>query len=400
MSTTSGDGDTAERITAVQRIQRVSGRVYTDPDIFDAECRDVFDNSWRLVCHESELPEPYDYRTFEHVGRNCFVIRGPDGQLRSFLNACSHRGARLLDAPAGNAERIRCFYHLWAYDALGHCVTIPRPEAYENSGIEQSSLGLKALRTATHLGLVFVNMDGQAEELENYLSGALDGFAGIMDTKPLEVFHYSRAELDCNWKAWHETNMDIYHELMHVVLRRTQLNAMPMEARSLVVYGNGHGGSGKLQASYDDYAGFSGRGSDVAPLPDTAPNDFRFTALFPNSVVLSRGTVMRLDTVTPLGPNRALLEMRGLGLRGESEEDRRIRERHHNQYWGPFGRNVPEDMYAAEACAVSYRGATAKEQIIARDEGMSGQDDGLMRAFYGEWSRRVGRNADDLEPCR
>ena len=377
---------------------RVSGRVYTDEDIFSAEREAVFDNSWRLVCHESELPEHFDYRTFEHVGRNAFVIRGPDGTLRSFLNACSHRGARLLDAPAGNAKRIRCFYHLWSYDSLGACVTIPRPEAYDGTNLHRESLGLTPLRTDTHLGLVFVNVDGRAPPLNEYLSGALDSFSGIMGTKPLEVFHYSRAVLDCNWKAWHETNMDLYHELMHVVLRRTQLNAMPMEDRRLVVYGNGHGGSGKLQASYDDYAGFSGRGTDVIPFPDTGANDFRFTALFPCSVVLSRGTVMRVDTVTPLSPHRALLEMRGLGLAGESDADRRVRERHHNQYWGPFGRNVPEDMYAAEACGTSFRGGTAKGQIIARDEGLTGQDDGLMRAFYEEWGHRVGRFADDLAP--
>lgn len=393
MNAQPGPRDGATRGGAV-----VSGRVYTDDDVFRSERESVFDNGWVMVCHESELPERFAYRTFELAGRHAFVIRGPDGVLRGFLNACAHRGARLLEAPAGNAERIRCFYHLWAYDAQGACVSIPRPEAYEGAGIRREQLGLTPLRTDTHLGLVFVNFDGRAPALVEYLSGALDGFQEIMGTVPLEVFHYSRTVLDCNWKAWHETNMDLYHELMHVVLRRTQLNAMPMEARRLVVYGNGHGGSGKLQASYDGYAGFSGRGSDVEPFPGTTPNDFRFSALFPCSVVLSRGTVMRLDTVTPLSPHRALLEMRGLGIRGEPAADRRVRERHHNQYWGPFGRNVPEDMYAAESCGTSFRGGTAEQQIIARDEGLSGQDDAILRAFYAEWSRRVGLAAADLSP--
>jgi methanesulfonate monooxygenase large subunit len=387
----------ARQFPNLERGKLVNGEVYTDADIYAAERDAVFDNSWRLVCHESELPDPFDYRTFEDLGRNAFVIRGPDGQLRCFLNACSHRGAKLLDAPAGNARKIRCFYHRWAYDAHGDCIAIPRAEAYAGDGLDQSQMGLTQLRTDTHLGLVFVNFDGQAPQLGEYLSGAIDCFAGIMGKKPLEVFHYSRTVLNCNWKAWHETNMDIYHELMHVVLRRTQVNAMPMADRRLIVYGNGHGGSGKLKASYDEHAGFSGRDGEVEPLPDTGPNDFRFSALFPSSVVLSRGTVIRIDTVTPLSPHSALLEMRGLGVLGESAEDRAVRERHHNQYWGPFGRNVPEDMYAAEACAANFRGGTAQHQIIARDEGLTGQDDGLMRAFYEEWSRRVGRNVDDLE---
>jgi methanesulfonate monooxygenase subunit alpha len=185
--------------------------------------------------------------------------------------------------------------------------------------------------------------------------------------------------------------MDLYHEYMHVVLRKTQVNAMPMDERALRVYVNGHGGSGKLKAAYDGYRGFQGRGGDeVPPLPGTEPAEFLFSILFPGSAVLSRGTVMRIDTVTAQGPDRTVLEMRGLGIRGESPEHRRIRERHHNQYWGPFGRNVPEDMLAAESCARSFSGATASHQLIAREEALTGQDDAILRCFYREWSRRTG----------
>ncbi|NNM01503.1 MAG: Rieske 2Fe-2S domain-containing protein [Gammaproteobacteria bacterium] len=373
----------------------VSGQVYTDSGVYEDERREVFGRTWRLACHESELPEPFDYRTFEHAGQQLFAIRGPDNTVRCFLNACSHRGAQLLNEPAGNARQITCFYHLWAYDAFGSCLKIPRPVGYEGAELDKDNLGLRALRTETHLGLVFVNLDDDAPPLAGFLSGALAPFEEILGTVPLEVFHYSRTVLECNWKAWQETNMDIYHEYMHVVLRRTQVNAMPMSERRLKLYGNGHGGSAGLKAAYDGYSGFAGRGGEVAPLPGTTPTDFRFSVLFPASVVVSRGTCVRIDNVTPLSEHRTLLEMRGLGVRGEPAEDRRLRERHHNQYWGPFGRNVPEDMFAAEACGRSFGGATAAHQLIARDEGLTGQDDGILRAFYREWSARTGRSCGD-----
>jgi methanesulfonate monooxygenase large subunit len=369
--------------------------VYTDDGVYADELREVFGRTWRLACHESELPGRFDYRCFEHAGQSLFCIRGADGAVRTFVNACSHRGARLLAEPSGNAARIVCFYHLWTYDAAGACVGIPRPDAYEASGAARGDLGLRAVRTEVRLGLVFVNLDDGAPPLGEYLGNALAPFDEILGAAPLEVFHYARATLDCNWKAWQETNLDLYHESMHVVLRKTQLNAMPMADRRMLLHPNGHAGSANLKAAYEGYDGFRGRGADVPSLPGTTATDFRFVVLFPNSAVLSRGTVVRIDTVTPLSSGRSLLEMRGLGQLGEPEAHRQVRVQHHNQYWGPFGRNVPEDMFAAEECARSFRGGAARWQLIAREEGGTGQDDAMLRAFYAEWGRRVGRSASD-----
>ena len=37
------------------------------------------------------------------------------------------------------------------------------------------------------------------------------------------------------------------------------------------------------------------------------------------------------------------------------------------------------------SCAYHY-------QVIARDEGLTGQDDGMLRAFYAQWSRMMERS--------
>jgi methanesulfonate monooxygenase large subunit len=241
---------------------------------------------------------------------------------------------------------------------------------------------------------VFVNLDDEAASLDEHLGPALDHLDSVLGGVPLEVFHYNRAVIRANWKAWQETNMDIYHEYMHVLLRRTQVKAIPMEARRLEVHVNGHAGSGALKADYAGDQGLSGRGADVPPLPGVEANDFRFADLFPATTIIARGTVIRIDQATPISPSETLVEMRGLGVRGEPEADRRVRIRHHNQYWGPFGRNVPEDLIAAEACEESFRHGAAQFQLIAREEGQTGQDDVILRHFYAEWGRRLGRSAD------
>lgn len=371
----------------------VSGEVYTDPDIYRDESDNIFAKAWRFACHESELPDVFDYRVFDHDGQSIIAIRGGDGIVRAFLNVCSHRGAKLLNQPSGNAKTITCFYHRWSYDSEGHCTGIPRASGYTGDAVRKEKMGLRGVRCEMLHGLVFVSMDDAAPPLTSFVGAALDRFSEMLSGQPLEVFHYNKAVLACNWKAWHETNMDIYHEFMHVVLRQTQVNAMPMEDRKLAVFESGHGGSGgDLKAAYDGYKGFAGRGADVPPLPGMSPTDFRFMNLFPSTAIISRGTVIRIDTATPIGPDKTLLEMRGLGIKGEPLEHRRVRQRHHNQYWGPFGRNVPEDTIAAEACADSFRSQAGRYQIICRDEGLAGQDDAILRAFYTEWSRLTGRD--------
>lgn len=370
----------------------VSGEVYTDHGIFAAEKERIFGRCWHLACHESELPNTYDFRTFDYVGTPLIAVRGRDGVIRTFINVCSHRGAKIIHEPAGNAERLTCFYHLWSYDDRGACVDMPRPEAYHGVGLTKEDCGLREVRTEVFLGLVFINMDDDAPDLTGYLDGALDSFAPVLGSGELEVFHYNQSILHANWKAWQETNLDLYHEWMHVLLRRTQMKAASMESRVVKALKNGHTAAGGLKASYEMYKGMAKRDTDMA-LPGLVPDDFFFADIWPNVAILARGTAIRIDVVTPIDEQTMLVEWRGLGRKGDTAEQRRLRMRHHNQYWGPFGRNVPEDAFASEACEAGFRGGAAAYQILAREENGAGQDDGMMRAWYAEWSRRTGRSA-------
>ncbi len=364
----------------------VSGDVYTDPAIFDDERTKIFGRLWRFACHESELAAPGDFRTLDHVGTPLIVIRGPDRIVRTFVNTCSHRGAKIIHEISGNAARLTCFYHLWSYDALGACIDIPRPEGYAATGLRMDDCGLRAVRTETKFGLIFINMDDKAASLEDFLAGSLDRFEDLLGGGELEVFHFNRTRIDANWKAWMETNVDAYHTLMHVALRRTQVD----KGRTVDIFENGHIGGGGQKMNYDNYKGWNAR-TDSLALPGAPANDMRTTHLFPNAMVLSRGTVIRIDTIIPIDQRHTLIEFRGLGLKGDSNETRRTRMQHHNQFWGPFGRNIPEDAFAAEACEKSFGGGAAQYQIIARDENRTAQDDIGLRTFYAAWSACVGR---------
>src|SRR5579884_664375 len=107
----------------------VDSRIYTSQQIFEEEQEKIFNKTWIIACHESEIPNAYDYRTFQHPGGEpLIVIRGDDGQVRSFYNICPHRGNTLLYDPVGNAKRITCIFHAWSFDSRGNCIDISRGE--------------------------------------------------------------------------------------------------------------------------------------------------------------------------------------------------------------------------------------------------------------------------------
>ena len=381
-----------ERRPNVPDSHLVSHLAYADDDVFEEEQRKILDRVWRLACHESELPEKYDFRTFDHVRPPLLIIRGGDGRVRSFVNVCSHRGAKLVDEASGNARQMTCFFHHWTYDTQGRCTNIPRGEAYDASGLKIEDCGLREVRTQVKLGLVFFNLDDDCMSLDDFLGDALESMAPAL-SEDLEVFHYHRTIVEGNWKDWQSTNMDPYHEFMHAVVRQTNImTEAGMEGRRIHIYPNGHARFGGMTADYANHKATQVRDLTKC-LPGVDPTAFQSVPLFPNGVVATRGTVMRIDITTPIAPLKTLVEWRGLCVRGDSPEDRMMRVDQHNEFWGPCSPNMPEDAYGVEAIGKGFGLGGARYQIIAREENMRGQDDGIMRGFYAEWSRLMGRPA-------
>ena len=83
----------------------VDNAIFTSEEIFREEKEKIFDRVWKFVCHDQELPEPFDYRTTTLAGTPLIVSRDGDGRVRGFVNACSHRGSLVLRRPRGNARR-------------------------------------------------------------------------------------------------------------------------------------------------------------------------------------------------------------------------------------------------------------------------------------------------------
>lgn len=178
----------------------VSSDIYTDGALFDQEQRLLKRRSWKFACHESEIPELGDFRTLDHSGIPIIVTRSEDGEVRSFVNSCSHLNTTILREPSGNARHWTCLFHRWTYNTLGECIAISAPEGYESSGICKEKSGLRQVRTATRFGLVFINLDDEAPEFSDTVGDAFEGVADVLGTAELEVFHFHKFLVKGNWK--------------------------------------------------------------------------------------------------------------------------------------------------------------------------------------------------------
>lgn len=372
----------------------LDNRIYTDDSIFRAEQENIFHKTWKFVCHESELRKPGDYRVVEIDSVSIIVLRDVNHKIRSFFNVCPHRGAKLLRDSAGTlaGSRIQCFYHHWMFSTQGECLSIAHPKGYADTSICREKIALREVRAESVLGLVFLNLDGEAGSISQFLGSTLENLQEPL--AELELLHYHRVEIHANWKLFVETNAEGYHELLHLLNRTTGLSQPAYRKRLWHMHPNGHHAFEPAQIAYTRLA-LGERAS--ATLPGMMSNGHIVVDLFPDIMVNVRATVVRIDSLTPLAPGLTVLECRGLGRVDDPPEIREMRIRHHNQVWGPFGRNLPEDIWAVETQWANMSSGASRFSIIAREEENQATDDAPLRSFYREWRRLLGVCSHDIE---
>lgn len=129
--------------------------IYSDPAFFERERETVFKTAWQVVCHVNDVPKAGDYQSLDFLGEQVLVLRGDDGVVRSFHNACRHRASRLADGEQGNCgHRLVCPYHAWSYGLDGRLLRVPPWQGFED--LDLSRHGLAPVEQEIWQGFVFV----------------------------------------------------------------------------------------------------------------------------------------------------------------------------------------------------------------------------------------------------
>ena len=65
---------------------------YTSPEFQAREREQVWLKSWQVAGRADELPAAGDWKEYRIFDQSFLIVRGNDGMLRGFVNACRHRG--------------------------------------------------------------------------------------------------------------------------------------------------------------------------------------------------------------------------------------------------------------------------------------------------------------------
>tara|TARA_B100001057_G_scaffold442627_1_gene478144 strand:+ start:133 stop:1191 length:1059 start_codon:yes stop_codon:yes gene_type:complete len=335
-------------------IESISSKCYNNQAIFDIEIEQIFSKVWVPVCHISEMPEVGNFRTTQIANVTVLVYNTGKG-VRAYRNYGVLQPSGTLAAPIVTTE------------PKLHC-------------------------EVKHGGMVWVTLDpNPTQSVEEWTAGAFDCISDAIDTEELEIFHYHKAVIPTNYKLWHDTNSEFYHDFMHYFNRVTGFNDEYF-ARKNIAFDNGHVNVSSFTVNYTEFDKTGDRGE--LSFPNLPPNQWYMVDLFPGFNFNLRGSAYRSDSVTPLGPNSVLIEFRGYGLLKDTPEERQTRIKHHNTIWGPFGRNLHEDLLGVSGQGTTMREGTEDRHILhGRHENRTIHDEVGMRHYYSEWGKYV-----DMDP--
>lgn len=197
-------------------ITRLPVANYFDPDRFRLELDRMFRRVPLALAMSAELRGPNSYKAMDVVGVPILLVRGADGEVRGFVNMCSHRGAKLVTDGAGSTRRFTCPYHAWSFDSAGDLVGVFREKSFGE--LDHSCFGLTPLTVAERAGIVWGCVSPKhTPDVDAFLGE----FGELLEHLRLgEMHHYGRRELDGpNWKVAFDGYTDIYH--LPVLHRRT-----------------------------------------------------------------------------------------------------------------------------------------------------------------------------------
>jgi phenylpropionate dioxygenase-like ring-hydroxylating dioxygenase large terminal subunit len=169
---------------------------------FEAEIATVLRRAPTPFCPSAALPEAGSYVAREAARTPLLAIRGADGVVRVFRNACRHRGGEIASG-SGCKQVFTCRYHAWTYGPDGRLRAIPDEHGFP--GFDKSTHGLVAVKAVERHGIIFVTQE-EPEWPNDGLSELPMLFGADM-----KVVRTTEQDIAANWKLIAEGFLEGYH---------------------------------------------------------------------------------------------------------------------------------------------------------------------------------------------
>ncbi len=291
------------------------------------------------LARESVLPVTVDHAAL-------LLTRDRDGRLHALHNVCSHRGHPLVESACERRGRITCPYHGWSYGLDGRLRTTPHiggPGVHRADGFDPARHGLVPVAVDTWWDLVFVNLDGSAPPLAEWVAPldarwrVLLGEAGLAPYRPAPEATFA-LEVAGAWPLAVEN----YCESYHLPCVHPGLNSYSRIEDHYTISEPGRFGGQGTRVYEPRYL----EGASLVPNPSW-PADRRrvaeYVALFPNLLLglhEDHAYSVRLDA---LGPDRTreVCDLFFVEEAAESQAHALARERTRRAWIAVFEEDIP-----------------------------------------------------------
>ncbi len=292
---------------------------YHSEEFHALEREQLFEPSWQVACHASEVPQTGDFVSFEFFGRRGFVVRDGEGTLRAFHNVCAHRAHAVVSGERGKCGKfLTCMYHGWTYHLDGRNRSVSAPDSFPK--FDRSKFGLKPIELEVFMGMVFVRFRGGEPSVAERMAPHAAELAHYKMDQMVPLDEPWSRELEIDWKNVVENYVEDYH----FPIGHPGLSALMEAQYDREVF---PGGTMRLSHrmrekplkswSAERYAKF-------LPVIEHLPEDLRrrwtYFGLFPNVYFDIYPEWLDYFQVLPLAAGRTLIRARSFGFPDERRE--------------------------------------------------------------------------------
>jgi phenylpropionate dioxygenase-like ring-hydroxylating dioxygenase large terminal subunit len=183
---------------------------YGSDDLYADEVDRIFKRGWIPLCRVEQIATPGSYYSIDILGTPLVVTRDRKSEIRVLSRNCTHRWMEVCSG-AGEANVLRCPYHLWSFGMDGHLAGAP--EMKNSPDFNRADYPLKKFRHDVWKGFVFVNFDGQAEPVASQMA-ALEPILDAYDFENYQTVEQTDwGVCDWDWKIMVDNFMECYHHM-------------------------------------------------------------------------------------------------------------------------------------------------------------------------------------------
>ena len=289
--------------------------IYTSEEFFAAEQKSLFPSTWMGIAFDSQVPKAGDAVPLTVLGLPMLLSRDRSGQVHVLHNVCRHRATIVVEKPCSGQQNFKCPYHGWTYDLDGSLIATPFWDGTPKSDrkpVKACDNGLVQVRSGVWNHIVFVNLDGKAPELKDYL-GPMDKELEHYDFDCLEMEHTENWDFHANWKLVME-NWEVYHHVwVHEGIFDRMSDEVDLETGEPYTAMTAETNTMMLTATGKrPQRGDPGLNNELPPLPtkwDPGRPTSTANAILPNVTATVGRTAFAPAIYTPIGPGHTHVNM-------------------------------------------------------------------------------------------